>query len=145
MNKTDLLSSIMNAAMGGVLIGVASSIMLIFNGRVTGIAGIVNGVLSFPKKDTAWRLAFIGGLLLTGIIGYQLQPELFINESERTWPTVAVAGILVGYGTVMGSGCTSGHGVCGISRLSIRSIVATLSFMAAGFMTASFFRIIFLN
>ena len=145
MEFTELGPSILKAIVGGVLIGVASSMMLIFNGRVTGIAGIFNGILSFPKKDTAWRLAFVAGLLLSGVIFYQVDPSLFINESQRTIPVVIIAGLTVGFGTILGSGCTSGHGVCGISRLSIRSLLATFAFMASGFVTASIFRLVFLG
>lgn len=141
----ELISSIKNAIVGGVLIGIAASIMLIFNGRVTGIAGIVSGALTLPKKDTAWRIAFVLGLVLAGIIFYQVNPDYFKNESGRSLPVVIIAGLLVGFGTVLGSGCTSGHGVCGISRLSIRSMSATIAFMAAGFITASLFRFFFLN
>lgn len=143
--SAELISSIKNAVIGGVLIGVAVSIMLIFNGRVTGIAGIVSGAISFPKKDTAWRVAFILGLVVAGVIFYQTNPEYFKNESGRSLPVVIVAGLLVGFGTVLGSGCTSGHGVCGISRVSVRSLSATLAFMAAGFLTASLFRYFFLS
>lgn len=143
--NAELVQSIINAIVGGLLIGVASSLMLIFNGRVTGIAGIVNGILTFPKKDTAWRVAFVAGLVLVGIIFYQVNPQYFVNESGRSLPVVILAGLLVGFGTVLGSGCTSGHGVCGLSRMSIRSLVATLAFMGAGFITASLFRVLFLN
>lgn len=143
--STELTKSIINACIGGVLIGIAASIMLIFNGRVTGIAGIVSGALNFPKNDTAWRVAFVLGLILAGTIGYQLEPDFFKNESGRTLPVIIIAGLLVGFGTVLGSGCTSGHGVCGLSRLSVRSLVATIVFMAVGFMAASLFRIFFLN
>lgn len=143
--NTELVQSIINAVIGGLLIGVASSLMLILNGRVTGIAGIVNGILSLPKKDTAWRVAFVAGLVLVGIVLYQINPQYFVNESGRSLPVVIIAGLLVGFGTVLGSGCTSGHGVCGISRMSIRSLIATLAFMGAGFVTASLFRVLFLN
>lgn len=132
-----MLDSILLASLGGAIIGIASSMMLIFNGRVTGISGIYNGILSFVKSDLLWRIAFILGLIFGGSVLFALRPELFVNESGRSLTAVAVAGLIVGFGTVMGSGCTSGHGVCGISRMSVRSILATLSFMAAGFITAS--------
>ncbi|NUM59730.1 MAG: YeeE/YedE family protein [Bdellovibrionaceae bacterium] len=138
-----LVASIIHAVVGGILIGIASSLMLVFNGRVTGIAGIYNGILSFVKKDTAWRVAFVLGLVTSGIIGFRLFPELFINQSGRSLVAIVVAGLLVGFGTVLGSGCTSGHGVCGIARLSIRSLVATLAFMASGFLAASIFEYYF--
>lgn len=144
MNET-LVSSIMHAVLGGVLIGIASSVMLVFNGRVTGIAGIYNGILSLVQKDTAWRIAFVLGLMISGIVGFQFFPELFVNQSGRSMGTIIVAGLTVGFGTVLGSGCTSGHGVCGLARMSIRSLVATLVFMASGVLTASIFRVLFLN
>jgi len=135
----------MMAALGGVLIGVASSMMLIFNGRVTGIAGIFNGALKMIRGDLAWRLAFVGGLFLAGMFMHMVNPELFVVNIERSIGQVIVAGLLVGFGTVLGSGCTSGHGVCGLARLSPRSLVATATFMAFGLMTATGFRILLLG
>ena len=121
-----------NALLGGVLIGVSVSIMLLFNGRVTGISGIVNGILTPQKGDTLWRVMFVLGLVVGGVVLSFLVPEVFANQIATPLWTVILAGLLVGFGTVMGSGCTSGHGVCGISRLSPRSIVATVAFIAAG-------------
>lgn len=138
-----MLESITYALIGGAIIGVAASMMLIFNGRVTGISGIFNGILSFPKGDLAWRVAFIAGLVFGGAALYSIRPDMFINESGRPLWLVAVAGLIVGFGTVMGSGCTSGHGVCGISRFSPRSIVATIAFMGAGIVTATLLRTFF--
>jgi len=120
---------------GGVLIGLAVTLMLLFNGRVTGVSGIISSSLTKPTADGLWRLYFISGLILGGLLLHFLKPEFFVNNSERSSTAIAVAGLLVGYGTVMGSGCTSGHGVCGISRLSLRSIAATLTFMLFGFLT----------
>lgn len=121
-----------NALAGGALIGIAVSIMLVFNGRVTGISGIIGGALTPKKGDSQWRFFFIAGLLLGGLVLVLLRPELIAAPvATPTWRLV-VAGLLVGFGTLVGSGCTSGHGVCGISRLSIRSILATMTFMAAG-------------
>lgn len=129
-----------NALLGGVLIGVSVSLMLLWNGRVTGISGIINGVLSPLKGDTAWRVTFILGLFLGGLTLRQLNPQVFTNTlSTELWTTV-VAGLLVGFGTIMGSGCTSGHGVCGISRMSPRSLVATGVFMIAGIAAVFLFR-----
>ena len=121
-----------NALMGGLLIGLAVSLMLLLNGRVTGISGIIYGLLAPKQKDMAWRLFFIGGLLTGGLALHflKLTPE-FEAPLSTDW-NVVLAGLFVGFGTVLGSGCTSGHGVCGISRLSIRSIVATLLFIASG-------------
>lgn len=138
-----MLESILFASLGGAIIGIASSMMLIFNGRVTGISGIYNGILSFIKTDLLWRLAFILGLILGGTVMVAVRPELFVNETGRSLVAVAVAGLIVGFGTIMGSGCTSGHGVCGISRMSVRSLIATASFMGAGFLTASVLKHVF--
>jgi uncharacterized membrane protein YedE/YeeE len=130
----------MNALMGGLLIGTSVSLMLYWNGRVTGISGIINGVLSPLKGDTLWRSLFLVGLFFGGLVMKQLNPQVFSNTlATETWTTV-VAGLLVGFGTIMGSGCTSGHGVCGISRLSIRSIVATGVFMVAGVLAVAIFK-----
>lgn len=137
MHSSGLILSITNAIIGGVLIGLASALMLILNGRVAGIAGIYNGILGLVKNDTAWRVAFVAGLVLSGILYFQISPELFVNESKRSMPVIIISGLLVGFGTTLGSGCTSGHGVCGISRGSVRSFLATLTFMMAGIFTAS--------
>jgi uncharacterized protein len=129
-----------NALIGGVLIGTSVSLMLYWNGRVTGISGIINGILTPAKGDTLWRVLFVVGLFLGGLMLNQLRPGIFANTlGSETW-TVVVAGLLVGFGTIMGSGCTSGHGVCGISRMSPRSLVATGVFMAAGVGAVFFFR-----
>lgn len=129
-----------NALLGGVLIGVSVSLMLLWNGRVTGISGIINGAMTPVKGDTLWRVLFIAGLFLGGIVMGQLNPKVFENSvTSDIWTTVA-AGLLVGFGTILGSGCTSGHGVCGISRLSPRSLVATMVFMAAGIAAVFIFR-----
>ncbi len=129
-----------NALFGGVIIGIAVSLMLLWNGRVTGISGIINGTLSPVKGDTGWRVLFIIGLLLGGLALRVLNPNIFSGNLEAdTWTTV-VAGLLVGFGTILGSGCTSGHGVCGISRMSVRSLVATIIFIAAGVVAVVVFR-----
>ncbi|MFN3698305.1 MAG: YeeE/YedE family protein [Pseudobdellovibrio sp.] len=129
-----------NAMIGGVLIGISVSLMLFWNGRVTGISGIINGILSPVKGDALWRVLFVFGLLLGGVVMGQLNPKVFENTvRSEVWTTV-VAGLLVGFGTILGSGCTSGHGVCGISRMSPRSLVATLVFMAAGIAAVYLFR-----
>lgn len=124
--------------LGGVLIGFAVTLMLWLNGRVTGISGILNQALKPPIQHSYWRWAFLSGLLFGGLIMSLINPLWFQNISGRSFTQIMVAGFLVGFGTVLGSGCTSGHGVCGISRLSPRSIVATLSFILAGFLTVIF-------
>ncbi|MBS0307447.1 MAG: YeeE/YedE family protein [Proteobacteria bacterium] len=119
---------------GGLLIGLAAAALVLFNGRIAGISGIVGGLLRPQTGDRAWRLAFIVGLLLSPLL-YGLAVALPESRVDAGWPTLIAAGLLVGIGTRYGSGCTSGHGVCGISRLSPRSLVATVIFMAAGFAT----------
>lgn len=130
----------MNALLGGVLIGVSVSLMLLWNGRVTGISGIINGALTPVKGDTLWRVLFILGLFLGGLVMGQLNSKVFENTMPtQVWTTVT-AGLLVGFGTILGSGCTSGHGVCGISRMSPRSLVATTVFMVAGIAAVFIFK-----
>lgn len=131
-----------HALLGGVLIGVAVSLMLFWNGRVTGISGIINGVLTPAKGDTRWRVFFLGGLFLGGLVMQVMNPLVFANNLNSAPSTVVIAGLLVGFGTIMGSGCTSGHGVCGISRLSPRSLVATGAFMVAGVAAVYVFKIL---
>jgi len=119
---------------GGALIGVAAAMLLLLSGRVAGISGIVGGLLSPARRDVAWRVAFVAGLLLApavaALAGWKVLPRI-----DAGFGALVVAGLLVGAGTSYGSGCTSGHGVCGLSRLSPRSLVATLAFMAAGMAT----------
>ena len=120
---------------GGVLLGIASAMFVLLNGRILGISGIVGGLLAPRMGDIGWRLAFLLGLgaapmVFVAVMPTELLPVVRIDASE---PVIALAGLLVGLGTRYGSGCTSGHGVCGLSRLSPRSLVATYSFMAAGF------------
>lgn len=131
-----------NAIIGGVLIGLAVSLMLLFNGRVTGISGILGGIIKPQKNDINWRVAFVGGLLFGGILLRFLKPEAFIQVSSALSIDYIIAGLLVGFGTLLGNGCTSGHGVCGISRLSIRSIVATLTFILFGVISVLIFKFV---
>lgn len=119
---------------GGLLIGLAAAMFLLFNGRIAGISGIVGGLLRPVKGDIFWRIAFVLGLVLAPIVFSLIAPlPEVIVEADNT--LLIIAGLLVGIGTRYGSGCTSGHGVCGISRLSPRSLVATAAFMLAGFIT----------
>lgn len=134
------LGSILSPLLGGALIGIAVTMMLLFNGRVTGISGIISSSLAKVRKDGIWRLMFLGGMIVGGALMHILNPDSFINLSDRSLAVVAIAGLLVGYGTVMGSGCTSGHGICGMSRFSIRSIVATVTFMFFGFIAVQVMR-----
>lgn len=134
------LNQILYPLIGGGLIGLAVTIMLLFNGRATGISGIISSSLTKPTPDGIWRWMFIAGLIIGGLVIQSFRPDLFINTSGRSSMIVLIAGLLVGFGTVMGSGCTSGHGVCGISRLSIRSIIATVTFMLFGFLAVQAMR-----
>lgn len=131
----------MEAVIGGVIIGLAVSIMLIFNGRVTGISGIVGGALKLDTLDKNWRYLFIAGLLFGGLILRFTYPTAFTLESHAAPVDYILAGLLVGVGTLLGSGCTSGHGVCGISRLSLRSITATVLFIVSGIVSVILFKL----
>ncbi len=128
-------SSILFALAGGSIIGFAASLLWALNGRIAGISGIVGGLLTPTLGDWAWRAWFVAGLLLGGLAGALASPERFALNGVPALPLVAAAGVLVGVGTRLGNGCTSGHGVCGISRLSKRSVLATLTFMATGAIT----------
>lgn len=121
--------------LGGALIGLASSLLLLLKGRVFGISGILSGVLVPHRGETAWRVAVLLGLVSAGAVLAVLYPPVFALEVSPSLSRYIAAGLLVGFGTTLGGGCTSGHGVCGISRLSPRSIVATLTFMGAGILT----------
>ena len=125
------------ALIGGGLIGLSATVHLLVNGRVTGISGIFFGLFENKGLELLWRLKFIVGLILGGLIGALFLDDPFINESGRSQIAIAIAGLVVGFGTRLGSGCTSGHGVCGLSRFSLRSLAATLSFMAAGVVTVT--------
>ena len=119
---------------GGLLIGLAVALLILLNGRIAGISGIVGGLLRPSKGDVFWRIAFVAGLVAAPL-AYRLAAALPAVSIEAGAPTLIVAGLLVGLGTRYGSGCTSGHGVCGLSRRSLRSLAATATFMAAGFVT----------
>lgn len=126
------MESFIYPIIGGALIGLASIGLLLFNGRIAGISGIFGGVLGRISADALWKVAFVVGLLAGGLVLRLVLPQAFDSTLVRSLPAVLVAGFLVGFGTRLGSGCTSGHGVCGLSRFSPRSLVAVLTFMAAG-------------
>ncbi|MBA5637414.1 YeeE/YedE family protein [Duganella sp. LX20W] len=130
------------ALIGGALIGLSAALLLLFNGRIAGIAGIAGGLLRPRAGDIGWRVAFVGGLVAAPL-AYGLVAGLPAVQIDAGSGTLIAAGLLVGFGTRYGSGCTSGHGVCGLSRLSPRSMVATGAFMAAGFITVYFARHVF--
>jgi uncharacterized protein len=123
------------AFLGGIILGIAAALYFLLHGRILGISGIVSGLLSPKKGDWAWRV-----ILLLGILSAPLLAALIFGLHTATvidadWLAIVIAGLLVGFGAHYGSGCTSGHGICGLSRLSPRSLVATFSFMSAGFIT----------
>ena len=123
------------ALIGGGLIGLAASLFLLTHGKVAGISGLYGGLLRRGTSDRALRFWFLAGLIGAGALLKFVFPAAFATTWTATLPVVLVAGVLVGFGTQLGNGCTSGHGVCGISRLSVRSLVATGTFMATGFAT----------
>ena len=124
---------------GGLLLGLASAMFILINGRILGISGIIGGLLRPTSGDVGWRLAFVLGMLVAPLL-YLLLAGPVAVRIDASWATLVIAGLLVGMGTRFGSGCTSGHGVCGLSRLSPRSQVATLAFMGAGFVTVYLMR-----
>ncbi len=120
---------------GGLLIGLSAVLLLYFNGRIAGVSGILNGALARQAGDTAWRVAFIVGMLGGGGAFWWLTPHAFAPRQGFPIELLLVAGFLVGFGTRLGSGCTSGHGVCGLGRRSLRSLVATVTFVGFGMLT----------
>ncbi len=126
-----------SALAGGALIGLAAVLLLKLNGRIAGISGILNGVLTLSQGDRLWRVLFIVGLIAGGFLYQTMTSTTLVTREGFSLAQLIAAGVLVGFGTRLGSGCTSGHGVCGISRLSIRSVIATAVFLAVGMITAS--------
>ena len=119
--------------LGGMILGVAVALYVLLHGRILGISGIVSGLLHPKLTDTAWRLSLVLGLITAPFLGAIFFGIFPIVEIDSSWLAIGIAGLLVGFGAEYSSGCTSGHGICGLSRLSPRSLVATISFMAAGF------------
>ncbi|WPU66786.1 YeeE/YedE family protein [Peredibacter starrii] len=126
--------------LGGAIIGLAASILLLFDGRVTGISGITSGVIKSETPDKSWRIFFLSGLIIGGVLLRFFRPEAVTIISGAFNYDYALAGFLVGFGTVLGSGCTSGHGVCGLSRFSVRSMVAVLIFIGTAMLTLFVFK-----
>jgi len=120
------------STLGGMLIGLAAISMMHFQGRILGVSGIYGTMFKAPKADTAWRVAFALGVILVGAAIATVSPGMVNNTLDQPVWMVGLAGLLVGVGTRLGSGCTSGHGICGISRLSPRSLIATCTFMLTG-------------
>ncbi len=138
-----MLESIISAIIGGAIIGLAASLLFLANGRIAGISGILGQAIRTKTTDRDWRMTFLAGLLVGGMALLNAMPDVIVAPSSRTLGSVAVAGLLVGVGTRMGNGCTSGHGVCGLTRFSGRSLAATLAFMATGFTTATIIQVAF--
>ncbi len=127
----------LTSLVGGILLGVAAGALFLNSGRILGITGIVEGLLKPKTGDISWRFAFLLGLFAAPLAAKWLLPAELMHAPriDANWAMVIAAGLLVGFGTRWGAGCTSGHGICGLSRLSLRSLVATLSFMGTGFVT----------
>ncbi len=125
------------ALAGGALIGLSAVLLMALNGRIAGISGILGGALTGPAGQRLWRLLFLAGLVAGGLAFEQLSGATLLERTGYPPVLLLLAGLLVGFGTRMGSGCTSGHGVCGVARLSLRSLVATAVFMAVGMVVAS--------
>lgn len=124
-----------SSTIGGLMIGLASAGLLMFHGRIAGISGIAGGIFRREAGDIAWRVMFLVGLFAAGVAWSLFYPQDYAVEISRSTPALIVAGLTVGIGTQLGSGCTSGHGVCGIGRLSKRSTAATITFMATAALT----------
>lgn len=131
------------ALAGGILLGIAASLYVLFNGRILGISGIVGGLLQAKKSDWLWRLSFILGLLTAPLWAKYVFQISVHTVIDANYITLLIAGVLVGFGARYGSGCTSGHGICGLSRLSPRSLIATICFMACGFLIVYVMRHLF--
>lgn len=123
------------ALLGGLMIGTAAALVYGLNGRIAGISGIAARLMRAVPGDSAWRVMFLVGMVGGGALLFALQPRLAVHDAQTNTWGLLVAGLLVGLGTRLGGGCTSGHGVCGIPRGSLRSVVATLTFMGFGFAT----------
>ncbi|MGR9116752.1 MAG: YeeE/YedE family protein [Gammaproteobacteria bacterium] len=129
-----------SALLGGALIGLAVTLLLLFNGRMAGVSGIMNGIFYSPRPEMLWRATFLAGLVIGAFLFQSIYPGFFTPRTDYPSWLLAIGGFLVGIGTRMGSGCTSGHGICGIANLAPRSILATLTFMASGFITVYLIR-----
>lgn len=129
-----------SALVGGALIGTAMVLLFWFNGKIAGISGLIGGVINGHADDKSWRILFLAGLVLSGLIYHFYIPDIYSGMPVHSTPILMLGGFLVGFGTRMGNGCTSGHGLFGIARLSKRSIVATLLFMSSAIVTVYLLR-----
>lgn len=132
-----------SAAIGGGLIGLSAVMLMLLTGRIAGISGIFGGVLDFSGDDKGWRIAFIAGLILAPLIAGVMGHQMPSPGMPASWSIIIIAGLLVGFGTRLGGGCTSGHGICGVARLSSRSVAATAIFMLAAIATVAITRHVF--
>jgi uncharacterized protein len=132
-----------SAAIGGALIGLSSVLLMLLTGRIAGISGIFGGLLDFPGEAKDSRTAFIAGLVLAPLIAALIGHPIPSPDMPGSWTVTIVAGLLVGFGTRLGGGCTSGHGICGIARLSARSVTATIAFMLTAIVTVALVRHVF--
>ena len=129
-----------SAAIGGALIGLAAVLLMLFTGRIAGVSGIFAGLINPQTQDRAWRAAFVAGLIAAPVAAAAVGHAAPAPQMPGSYITIAIGGLLVGFGTRLGSGCTSGHGICGIARLSARSIVATAVFMLAAIVVVALTR-----
>ena len=129
-----------SASIGGALIGLSAVLLMAFNGRIAGISGILSGAAFAEPGDKAWRIFFVIGLIAAPLLYAAVTGAMPAFEMEAGWPLIIAGGLLVGFGTRLGSGCTSGHGVCGLARLSPRSLISVLTFMGAGMLTVPLIR-----
>jgi len=130
----------LSAAIGGALIGLAAALLMLSTGRIAGISGIVGGLIGWNVPDRDWRIAFIVGLILVPISGSLVGYAVADPQMPASWAVTVIAGLLVGFGTRLGGGCTSGHGICGVARLSPRSLTATAVFMVVAIIVVALTR-----
>lgn len=132
----------LSATIGGALIGLAAVMLMLFNGRIAGVSGIISGIGFASSGDRLWRLLFVAGLIAGPLVYTLLTGSVTPFSITPSWTLIISGGLLVGFGTRLGSGCTSGHGICGLSRFSMRSLAAVCIFMAAGIITVYFMKIV---
>lgn len=138
-----MIASILTPLIGGMLIGVAATLLLLFYGKVFGVSGVIGGLFGTPEKDYDWRIAVVIGFFVGGLLLSIFLPASLNNTVTRSPMAMIVAGLFVGYGTRLGGGCTSGHGICGISRFSKRSMTAVVTFMLSGAATVAIVNLVF--
>ncbi len=132
-----------SASIGGIFIGLAASLFLLAHGRVAGVSGHLGSIVRGSSNERGLRLSFLAGLLVMGVVFRIAWPSVFVSSWVPSWSLASLAGVVVGFGTQLGNGCTSGHGVCGVSRLAPRSLAATFTFMITGILTTFLVRHVF--